>query len=94
MHAERKAFHPNQRILVCPPPTIYERHHPSLWYTPVPQSLRSRSHRTQSTLRKAPRKQWDTLLQMGVFTQVARNIKGFAGKFACKSAYASCVNWA
>ncbi len=57
-------------------------------------SLRPRSHRTQSTLRKAPSKQWDTLLQMGVFTQVARNIKGFALKFACKSAYASCVNWA
>ncbi len=29
---------------------------------------------------------------MGVFTQVARNIKGFARKFTCKSAYASCVN--
>ncbi len=52
-------------------------------------SLRPRSHRTQSTLRKAPHKQWDTL-----FTQVARNIKGLARKFACKSAYAFCVNWA
>ena len=31
---------------------------------------------------------------MGVFTQVASNIKGFAPKFACKSANASCVNWA
>ncbi len=31
---------------------------------------------------------------MGVFTQVARNIQGFAHKFACKSAYASCVNGA
>ena len=31
---------------------------------------------------------------MGVFTQVASNIKGFARKFACKSAYASCVNGA
>ncbi len=29
---------------------------------------------------------------MGVFTQVASNIKGFACKFACKSAYAFCVN--
>ena len=56
--------------------------------------VRPRSHRMQSTLRKAPRKQWDTLLQMGVFTQVAHNIKGFAHKFACKSAYAFCVNWA
>ncbi len=25
---------------------------------------------------------------------IASNIKGFASKFACKSAYASCVNWA
>ena len=31
---------------------------------------------------------------MGVFTQVASNIKEFARKFACKSAYASCVNGA
>ncbi len=31
---------------------------------------------------------------MGVFTQVRSNIKGFAPKFACKSASASCVNWA
>ncbi len=31
---------------------------------------------------------------MGVFTQVASNIKAFARKFACKSAYASCVNGA
>ena len=29
---------------------------------------------------------------MGVFIQVISNIKGFARKFACKSAYASCVN--
>ena len=56
--------------------------------------FRPRPHRTQSTLWKAARKQWDTLLQMRVFTQVIRNIKGFAGKFACKPAYASCVNWA
>ena len=55
-------------------------------------ALRPRSHRMQNTLRKG--KQWNTLLQMGVFTQVARNIKGFACKFARKSAYASCVNWA
>ncbi len=31
---------------------------------------------------------------MGVFTQLASNMKGFACKFACRSAYASCVNWA
>ncbi len=31
---------------------------------------------------------------MGVFTQLASNIKGFAHKFACKCAYASCVNGA
>ncbi len=37
-------------------------------------------------------KLWDTLWSMRVFTQVASNIKGFARKFACKSAYASCVN--
>ncbi len=29
---------------------------------------------------------------IGVFTQVASNIKGFARKCACKSTYASCVN--
>ena len=29
---------------------------------------------------------------MGVFTQLASNIKGFAHKFACKCAYTSCVN--
>ncbi len=40
------------------------------------------------------RKFWDTLWSMRVFTQVASNIKGFACKFACKSAYASCVNGA
>ncbi len=31
---------------------------------------------------------------MGVFAQVASNIKGFAGKFVRKSACASCVNGA
>ena len=31
---------------------------------------------------------------MGVFTQVASNIKAFARKFAHKSAYACCVNGA
>ncbi len=31
---------------------------------------------------------------MGVFTQLANNIKGFASKFVCKSAFASCVNGA
>ncbi len=31
---------------------------------------------------------------MGVFTQVASNIEGFARKFVCKSAFASCVNGA
>ena len=25
---------------------------------------------------------------------IASNIKGFASKFACKSAYVSCMNWA
>ncbi len=40
------------------------------------------------------RKFWKTLSSMGVFTQVASNIKGFAHKFACKTAYASCVNGA
>ncbi len=35
-------------------------------------------------------KLWDTLWSMGVFTQVASNIKGFARK----SAHASCVNGA
>ena len=39
-------------------------------------------------------KLWNTLLKMGVFTQVASNIRGFATKFARKSAYASCVNGA
>ncbi len=34
----------------------------------------------------------NTLWSMGVFTQVVSNIKGFARKFARKSAYASCVN--
>ncbi len=29
---------------------------------------------------------------MGVFTQLTSNIKGFAHKFVCKCAYASCVN--
>ncbi len=37
-------------------------------------------------------KQWNTLWSMGVFTQLAFNTKGFARKFACKSAQASCVN--
>ncbi len=31
---------------------------------------------------------------MGVFTQVAPSIKGFACKFVCKSAYVFCVNGA
>ena len=34
---------------------------------------------------------WNTL---SVFTQVASNIRGFAPKFTCKSANASCVNGA
>ena len=36
-------------------------------------------------------KLWDTLWSMRVFTQDASNIKGFADKFARKSAHASCV---
>ncbi len=28
-----------------------------------------------------------------IHTQLASNIKGISCKFACKSAYASCVNW-
>ncbi len=37
-------------------------------------------------------KLWNTLWSMGVFTQLANNIKGFVCKFACKCAYESCVN--
>ncbi len=35
-----------------------------------------------------------TLWSMGVFTQLASNIKGFGRKFVLKSAFASCVNGA
>ena len=35
---------------------------------------------------------WNTMWSMGVFTQVASNIKGFARKLACKCAFTSCVN--
>ena len=38
-------------------------------------------------LATCPRKLWNTLQSIGVFTQVASNIK-----FACKCANASCVN--
>ncbi len=53
-----------------------------------------RAQFTQDTehLATPTRKLWNTLWSMGVFTQLASNIKGFAGKFACKCAYASCVN--
>ena len=49
---------------------------------------------TQDTehLATCAHKLWNTLWSMGVFTQLASNIKGFAPKFACKCAYASCVN--
>ena len=40
------------------------------------------------------RKFWNTLRSMGVFTQLARNIKGFVWKCARKCASASCVKWA
>ena len=39
-------------------------------------------------------KLWNTLQSMGVFTQIASNIKRFACKFARKCASASCVNGA
>ncbi len=35
---------------------------------------------------------WNTFWSMGVFTQLASNIKGFAHKFVCKCLRASCVN--
>ena len=51
------------------------------------------SHRMQSTSQQAYiRKVWDILWSMRVFTQLASNIKGLACKFACKCAYAFCVN--
>ena len=56
--------------------------------------VRGRSHRMRSTLQQCVCKLWNTLQSMGVFTQLASNIKGFACKFARKCAFASCVNWA
>ncbi len=50
------------------------------------------SHRTQSTLQYAQGILWNTLWSVGVFTQLASNIKGFASKFGFRCAYASCVN--
>ncbi len=55
-------------------------------------SLTSSSHRTWSTLQHAHANYGTPLQSTGVFTQLASNIKGFAHKFACNSAYASCVN--
>ena len=57
------------------------------WPTPSPD-CRAQFTQDAKHLATGVRKFWNTLWSVGVFTQVASNIKGFA----CKCAYASCVN--
>ncbi len=51
--------------------------------------LRPRSHRTRSTLQQAYANYGTHCSKWGVFTQVARSIKGFAHKCVSKSVYAN-----
>ncbi len=60
----------------------------------VGRFLRAQFTQDAEHLATGVRKFWNTLCSIGVFTQVASNIKGFACKFARKCAYASCVNGA
>ncbi len=65
---------------------LHCRHWPAVVQVPFTQNA--------EVLANAACKKWNTLLPKGCSQRIASNIKGFACKFACKPAYASCVNWA
>ncbi len=67
---------------------VFSFHAVTFWPFHTESARNSKAQFTQDTEHFATRarKLWNTAQSMGVFTQLASNIKGFARKFVCKCA--------